>query len=80
MAEICRFAGGRDGVLRAAVCTGLASLITIIALAWAMDLLQTVGIYLYPAQLVIAVLGLAVALAFIHLPAKRKAPDNRMAG
>ena len=60
--------------MRSAVCTGLASLITIIALAWAMDLFQAVEIYLYPAQLVIAVLGLAVALAFIHLPARRKTP------
>jgi TRAP transporter 4TM/12TM fusion protein len=38
-----------------------------------MDLFQSVGLFLYPAQIVIAVLGLAVALAFIHLPAKRRA-------
>jgi len=57
--------------VRSAICTGLASLITIIALAWAMDLYQSFGIYLYPAQLVIGVLGLAVALAYIHLPARR---------
>ncbi len=38
-----------------------------------MDLYQLAGIYLYPAQLVIAVLGLAAALAFIHLPASRHA-------
>ena len=56
--------------------SGLASLITIIALAWAMDLFQTFGLYLYPAQLVIAVLGLAVALAFVHLPANRHAPKR----
>jgi len=36
-----------------------------------MDLPQLLKIYLYPAQLVLALLGLAVALAFIHLPAKR---------
>ncbi len=42
-----------------------------IALAWAVDLYQMLGIYLYPAQIVIAVLGLAAALAFLHLPAKR---------
>jgi TRAP transporter 4TM/12TM fusion protein len=59
--------------LRSAICTGLAALITLIALAWAMDLFQAFEIYLYPAQLVIAVLGLAVALAFIHLPARRRA-------
>ena len=68
-----------NGVIGSRIATGLASLITIIALAWAIDLFQTFGIYLYPAQLVIAVLGLATALAYIHLPAqrntaKRKAP------
>jgi hypothetical protein len=59
--------------LRSTICTGLAALITLIALAWATDLFQAFEIYLYPAQLVIAVLGLAVALAFIHLPARRRA-------
>jgi TRAP transporter 4TM/12TM fusion protein len=58
--------------LRSTICTGLAALITLIALAWATDLFQAFEIYLYPAQLVIAVLGLAVALAFIHLPARRR--------
>jgi len=53
--------------------SGLASLITLVALAWAMDLFQTFEIYLYPAQLVIAVLGFAVALAYFHLPARRLA-------
>ena len=53
--------------------SGLASLITLVALAWAMDLFQAFEIYLYPAQLVIAVLGLALALAYIHLPARRLA-------
>ena len=62
-----------NGGIRSTLCSGLASLITIIALAWAMDLFQTFEIYLYPAQLVIAVLGLAVALAYIHLPARRNA-------
>ena len=57
--------------------SGLASLITIIALAWAIDLLQTFGLYLYPAQLVVAVLGLAIALAFVHLPANRHAAKRR---
>ena len=59
--------------MRSAICTGLAASITLIALSWAMDLFQMFGIYLYPAQLVLAVLGLAVALAFIHLPARRGA-------
>jgi TRAP transporter 4TM/12TM fusion protein len=57
--------------------TGLASLITMIALAWAMDLFQKLAIYLYPAQIVVVVLGLAIALAFIHLPSKRGTKKNR---
>ena len=56
---------------RTRLCNVLASLITIIALAWAMDLFQSLAIYLYPAQIVTAVLGLAIALAFIRLPARR---------
>lgn len=59
--------------MRSAICTGLASLITVIALLWAMDLYQSAGIYLYPAQIVIVVLGLSIALAFVYLPAKRGA-------
>lgn len=59
--------------LRRRTASGLASLITFVALTWAMDLFQTFGIYLYPAQLVIGVLGLAIALAYIHLPARRHA-------
>lgn len=65
-----------NGGIRSTLCSGLASLITIIALVWAMDLFQTFEIFLYPAQLVIAVLGLAVALAFIHLPARRNTLRN----
>jgi TRAP transporter 4TM/12TM fusion protein len=38
-----------------------------------MDLFQIFEVYLYPAQLIIGVLGLAVALAYIHLPAQRRA-------
>lgn len=65
-------AGRRSGK-RSLICSVLASLITIIALAWAMDLFQLLAIYLYPAQIVTAVLGLAIALAFIRLPARRHA-------
>ena len=59
--------------IRSALITGLASLITITALAWAMDLFQKAAIDLYPAQIVTAILGLAIALAFIHFPARRHA-------
>ena len=68
--------GNRDASRLSVLTTGLASLITTIALAWAMDLFQTLAIYLYPAQIVTAVLGLAIALAFIHLPAKRDSIRN----
>ncbi len=61
----------RDSRSQSALQSSIASLITLIALAWAMDLFQTFEIYLFPAQLVIVVLGLALALAYIHLPAKR---------
>ena len=70
-----RDAGQSPGV-RSVLCNGLASLITIIALAWATDLFQTLGLTLYPAQIVTVVLGLAIALAFIHLPARRYAPGT----
>ena len=63
--------GHGDAGVRSTISSLLASLITVVALAWAMDLFQSLGIYLYPAQIVIAVLGLAIALAFIHLPARR---------
>ncbi|MCZ6537627.1 MAG: TRAP transporter fused permease subunit [Gammaproteobacteria bacterium] len=66
----------QDAGLRSLLCSGLASLITIIALAWAMDLFQALAIYLYPAQIVTVVLGLAIALAFIHLPARRHAAKS----
>jgi TRAP transporter 4TM/12TM fusion protein len=56
---------------RSVLTTWLASLITILALAWAVDLFQRLAIYLYPAQIVVGVLGLAISLAFIHLPARR---------
>ncbi len=66
----------QDAGLRSVLCSGLASLITIIALAWALDLFQALAIYLYPAQIVTVVLGLAIALAFIHLPARRHAAKS----
>lgn len=66
-----------DSRLRAAVIRGLAYLISIVALAWALDIFQVLAIDLFPAQIVIAVLGLAIALAFIHLPAIRHAKKSR---
>ncbi|MDX1404358.1 MAG: TRAP transporter fused permease subunit [Woeseiaceae bacterium] len=58
--------------MKGAIASVVGSLITLIALAWATDLYQYIGILLYPAQIVLAVLGLAVALAFIHLPVRRQ--------
>ncbi len=72
MASVTPVADGSPG-LRSTLSTALASLITIVALAWAMNLFQKLGIYLYPAQIVIIVLGLAIALAFLYLPARRHA-------
>jgi len=66
-----------DTGIRLKLVRGLATLITVIALAWAMDLFQLLAIRLFPAQIVIAVLGLAIALAFIHLPASRRQPTKR---
>ena len=56
----------RDSKSESALQSGMASLITIVALAWAMDLFQTFEIYLYPAQLVIAVLGFAYVSGSHH--------------
>jgi len=70
LANITPVADGSPG-LRSTLSTALASLITIVALAWAMNLFQKLSIYLYPAQIVIFVLGLAIALAFLRLPARR---------
>ncbi len=75
MADATPVADGRPG-LRSTLSTALASSITIVALAWAMNLFQKLGIYLYPAQIVVIVLGLAIALAFLHLPARRHAPKR----
>ena len=60
-----------------ALTSGLASSITIVALAWAMDLFQKVSILLYPAQIVSAILGLAITSAFIHLPVRRSEIKHR---
>ena len=67
----------RDTVPPSALTATLASLITVIALAWAMDLFQKFAIYLYPAQIVTGILGLAITTAFVHLPARRHSTRRR---
>ncbi len=45
--------------------------ITLTALAWALDIYQRVGLNLYPAQILAAILAFALALAYLSLPARR---------
>ncbi len=52
--------------------TVLASALTLAAIAWALDLVTGVGIELYDAQFYGLMMTLALPLAFIALPAKRR--------
>jgi TRAP transporter 4TM/12TM fusion protein len=58
--------------------TILASVITLIAIAWGLDLLPLLEINPYPAQIVAAILGVSLALAYIHLPLRRGTPRTRV--
>ncbi|MGB8436511.1 MAG: TRAP transporter fused permease subunit [Burkholderiales bacterium] len=55
-----------------ALAGALASLITIGSIAWALDVVIWFRLNLYPAQFFAAVLALALPLAFIVMPARRK--------
>jgi len=44
----------------------------VISLLWALEIFQWLGLNLYPAQYMGAILAFALALAFLHLPAKRR--------
>lgn len=66
--------GKRDGNDREPVARlrmGLASLITIAALMWGGDLFRTLGLNILTQQFVSGMLALSLALAMIHLPARR---------
>lgn len=58
--------------------TVLASAITVIAIAWGLDLLPLLEINPYPAQIVAAILGFTLALAFLHLPLGRGSARARV--
>jgi TRAP transporter 4TM/12TM fusion protein len=56
----------------------LASLITLGSVAWALDVVIWLRLDLYPAQFFAAILALALPLAFIVLPGRRKTPRARV--
>ncbi len=56
----------------------LASLITLGSIAWALDVVIWFRLNLYPAQFFAAVLALALPLAFIVMPARRKTPRTHV--
>ncbi len=47
--------------------------LTLGSLAWAADLYRTFGLIFLPEQLIFALLGVGLALVFLHYPARRKA-------
>ncbi len=56
----------------------IASLMTLAAIAWALDLPLYLDLDLYPAQFFAAMLGLALPLTFITMPLKRKEPRGHV--
>jgi TRAP transporter 4TM/12TM fusion protein len=67
-------AQGVTGWLR----TGLATALTAAALAWAGDLHRAVGLLLYTEQFMAAMLGVALALAYVHLDRRGAAREGAM--
>lgn len=72
-------AGGSQGsapstALFDRIAYGLAALLTVLALAWSLDVLRYVGWGLYPQQFFAAMLAVGLALSFLTLPARRGAP------
>jgi TRAP transporter 4TM/12TM fusion protein len=55
------------------VADGLAALITLVAIAWALNLPRSFGLSFYPQQFLAAVLMLTLPLAFLTLPARQGA-------
>ncbi len=60
------------------VAQGLAALITLLAMGWALSLQRSIGLNLYPQQLFAAILALALPLAYLSLPARRGAERDRV--
>jgi TRAP transporter 4TM/12TM fusion protein len=54
----------------------LATALTLASIAWALDLPLWLRLDIYPAQFYAAMLALALPLAFLALPARRKAPRD----
>lgn len=53
------------------IADGLAVILTLVAIGWALNLPRTFSIGLYPQQFFAAILACALALAFLTLPARR---------
>jgi TRAP transporter 4TM/12TM fusion protein len=53
---------------------GLAALLTIVAMAWSLDVPRQVGWAFYPQQFFAAMLAITLAIAFLTLPARKGAP------
>ena len=49
----------------------LAALLTLGSLAWSADMYRDVGLVLFPEQFLSGMLGTALALVFLHYPARR---------
>ncbi len=60
------------------VSTILASAITVGSLAWAADAYRLIGLQLYNEQFLASMLTITLALAYLHLPAKKGAPRGRV--
>lgn len=56
----------------------LAALLTFGSLAWSADLYRDVGLVLFPEQFLAGMLGVALALVFLHYPARRKTERIRV--
>jgi TRAP transporter 4TM/12TM fusion protein len=56
----------------------LATAIVLLAMGWALSLQRRIGLDLYPQQLYAAILACTLALAFLTLPARRRAARDRV--
>ncbi|MGE5147996.1 MAG: TRAP transporter permease [Candidatus Eiseniibacteriota bacterium] len=65
--------------LERSVVTTLAVALTLGSIGWACDIYSLLGLEIYNEQFIAAMLATAIALAFLHLPARRGAPRGRIA-
>ncbi len=56
----------------------LAALLTLGSLAWSADLYRDVGLVLFTEQFLAGMLGIALALVFMHYPARRRSERTRV--